>query len=151
MTLPAILLKRLVLAFERYPLILFVGIGLTLFWLFPNEEESEVFFSQAERESVWVAHATQMGIPNLKAAEKGRVTKRLIDDEVLFREAKRLGLDKEDSIIKQRLIQKMLFIAEEEGGGSTPSSSQELVHYFEKHRKNWMLPRRRALNMLGRS
>ena len=36
-----------------------------------------------------------------------------VNEEILFREAKRMGLDEEDTIVKRRMVQKMHFLAEE--------------------------------------
>src|SRR5262245_34857896 len=49
----------------------------------------------------------------LPAHEAEAVDRRAIEDEVLYREGLRLGLDQGDGIIRERIIQRVLFFAEE--------------------------------------
>ena len=63
-----------------------------------------------------------------------------INEEILFREAKRLGLDEGDTIVKRRLVQKMHFLAEE----SLMQEPDEamLRDYFEQQPERYELPLR---------
>src|SRR5437899_9296362 len=45
--------------------------------------------------------------------ELGRLVESKVQEEVLYREGLALGLDKEDTIVKRRLAQKMQFLAED--------------------------------------
>ncbi|MGI9322529.1 MAG: peptidyl-prolyl cis-trans isomerase, partial [Pseudomonadales bacterium] len=67
-----------------------------------------------------------------------------IDEEMLFREAKRLSLDREDIIVKRRLVQKMQFIAEE--ADVAEPTEGKLRDYFEEHQEKYLLPRRFTLS-----
>ena len=55
-----------------------------------------------------------------------------VREEVLYREALALGLDRDDTIIRRRLQQKMEFIAEEAAAVAQPSD-QELEQYLAAH------------------
>lgn len=55
-----------------------------------------------------------------------------VREEVLFREALALGLDKNDTIVKRRLAQKMEFLAEDLSGIGDPAPD-ELKAWFEKN------------------
>ena len=70
--------------------------------------------------------------------ELGNLAENWIDEELLFREAKRLGLDAQDVIVKRRLIQKMRFIAEE--AGVAEPNEATLRDYFEANRQKYELP-----------
>jgi len=65
----------------------------------------------------------------------------LIDDyaraEVLFREAMALNLDKNDQIIRRRLIQKMDYLAQGFYDESTPLTDADLQTYYEQHRQDY--------------
>ena len=65
----------------------------------------------------------------------------LIDDyaraEVLFREAMALNLDKNDQIIRRRLIQKMDYLAQGFYDESTPLTDADLQTYSEQHRQDY--------------
>ena len=64
-----------------------------------------------------------------------------IRQEVLYREALMLGLDKDDIIIKRRLAQKMQFLAEDVAGTHEPTTA-ELKGWYGKNSDRFALPSR---------
>ena len=64
-----------------------------------------------------------------------------VRQEVLYREALMLGLDKDDIIIKRRLAQKMQFLAEDVAGTHGPTTA-ELKGWYEKNSDRFALPSR---------
>ena len=61
-----------------------------------------------------------------------------IRDEVLYREALRLGLDQEDAIVRRRLIQKMEYLLE--GMAQPPDPTEaELQDYLLKHSSRYLI------------
>ena len=69
----------------------------------------------------------------MPAAEKKRIVNNLIREEVLYREALAMGMDKEDYVIKQRLIQKMEYLARGFGLENTELENAEVEAYFRNH------------------
>lgn len=69
-----------------------------------------------------------------------------INEEILFREAKRLGLDKEDTIVKRRLVQKMHFLAEEAEVEEPDEAG--LRRYFSENAAGYELPRRYSFSQV---
>ncbi len=61
-----------------------------------------------------------------------------VREEILYREALALGLDKGDTIVKRRLAQKMEFLAEDVAAVSDPASG-ELEAWFEKNAERFAL------------
>jgi hypothetical protein len=59
-----------------------------------------------------------------------------IEEEVLYREAIALGLDKDDTIVRRRLAQKMQFLIEDTATPPTPTDSA-LETYFDAHRADF--------------
>jgi hypothetical protein len=55
-----------------------------------------------------------------------------IKEEVLYREALAMGLDKDDTIVKRRMAQKMEFLAEDVASAHEPTS-EELKAWFKKN------------------
>ena len=55
-----------------------------------------------------------------------------IREEILYREALQLGLDKDDVIIKRRLAQKMQFLAEDVAAAHQPTTA-ELKAWYAKN------------------
>ena len=81
----------------------------------------------------WLRHPT--------AQEMGHLVDEKIREEVLYREALALGLDKEDTIVKRRLAQKMEFLAEDVSALREPQIN-ELKDWFEKNSQRFALPGR---------
>ncbi len=67
----------------------------------------------------------------------------LIRQEVLLREAKRLGLDKNDTIVRRRLIQKMDFLSANLSQMQTPGEDT-LRRYFDLNREKYRIPEKRS-------
>ncbi len=63
-----------------------------------------------------------------------------IREEVLFREAMGLGLDKDDTIVKRRLAQKMEFVMEDASTLREPASD-ELRHWFTENAQRFVSPK----------
>lgn len=75
----------------------------------------------------------------------------LIDDrvreEVLYREALAMGLDRDDSIVRRRLAQKLEFLVEDVAAARAPSEA-ELAAFFAEHQERYRLPARVSFSHL---
>jgi hypothetical protein len=73
------------------------------------------------------------------------IVNRLVDeeihDEILFREAVILKLDKGDEIVRRRIVQKMRFFVEDVNAPPEPSDA-ELEAFYTAHADRYMLPAR---------
>ena len=96
-------------------LIIFVILGvfiLAVDTIFNNESENRITIFESEINSLISTWVEQVGRePTINEVEG--IIKQLIDEEILYREAVRLGLDKNDIIIKRRLAQKIGFLRQE--------------------------------------
>ena len=70
-----------------------------------------------------------------------------VSEEILFREALALGLDKNDEMIKRRLAQKMDFLAEDVAALQDPSEA-ELRAWFAQNSARFALPPRASFRHL---
>jgi peptidyl-prolyl cis-trans isomerase C len=70
-----------------------------------------------------------------------------IREEVLYREALAMGLDKDDTIVKRRMAQKMQFLAEDVAAAHEPSTD-ELKAWFERNKEKFALPSRYSFRHL---
>jgi hypothetical protein len=70
----------------------------------------------------------------------GEVKERALEDEILYREGLKLGFDKDDGVVRQRVIQKTLFLAEELAGAGEPPADDELRRFFDSTRSEWRRP-----------
>jgi parvulin-like peptidyl-prolyl isomerase len=70
-----------------------------------------------------------------------------VQEEMLYREAIRLGLDQNDVIIRRRLIQKLKFLVEDVSKATNPTDAV-LRGFFEKHPDKYFLPARISFSHL---
>jgi parvulin-like peptidyl-prolyl isomerase len=56
-----------------------------------------------------------------------------VREEVLYREAKAMGLDQDDIIVRRRMRQKFEFLAEDQAARTGPPTDQELESYLRQH------------------
>lgn len=64
-----------------------------------------------------------------------RIINNLINEEILYREALKLGLDKNDRIIKRRLAQKVEFIKQDD----TQPSQEDLENFYNKNKLKYTI------------
>src|SRR5215475_277057 len=64
-----------------------------------------------------------------------------VQEEILYREALAMGLEKDDTIVKRRMAQKMRFLAEDVAAAREPTTA-ELKSWFEKNNSKFALPSR---------
>ncbi len=77
------------------------------------------------------------GIDQLDEVEKQRLVNQYVRDEVLYREAVRLGLDQHDEIIRRRIIQKMEFILDDMKESELYIDEDSLSVYFDLNRHRY--------------
>ena len=122
----------------REPLLHFLLIGVALFALYragsPSDAASvqrliEVTPAQMDRlggqfEAVWRRRPT--------AVEREALAEDFVREEIYYREALALGLDRDDTVIRRRLRQKMEFLSDAGAGALAPDEAT-LRAFFEKH------------------
>ena len=99
----------------KYKLSIFFIIGLTLYLIdigLNNYDDKEIFISDSEITSLITAWRSQVG-RNPNDDEVARIINDLVQEEILYREALKLGLDHDDRIIYRSLAQKFSFFKQE--------------------------------------
>ena len=110
-------------------------------WVESGDEARRVIEVTADRvEGLRARWAAQWGRPPTGPELAGLIEEAL-DEEILYREAQRLGLDREDAIVRRRLAQKLTFILEGAGGAAAPSAD-EVEEYFARHAERYRRPPR---------
>jgi peptidyl-prolyl cis-trans isomerase C len=79
--------------------------------------------------------------------EFNRLVENKVQQEVLYREALAMGLDKGDEIVKRRMVQKMQFLAEDVAAAREPTTA-ELKAWYEKSSDKFALPPRLSFRHL---
>jgi peptidyl-prolyl cis-trans isomerase C len=70
-----------------------------------------------------------------------------VRQEILYREGLAMGLDKDDTIVKRRMAQKMEFLSEDVAAAHEPTA-QELKDWFAKNARQFALPGRATFRHL---
>ena len=128
----------------REPLVLFLLVGVAVFaferWARSGEAERQVVEVTAEQiERSRARWAAQWGREPTEA-ELRTLVDEAVDEEILYREARRLGLDR-DAVVRRRLAQKLTFLMEDASARDAPTAD-EVEEYFARHAERYRRPRR---------
>ncbi len=130
----------------REPLMRFLVIGAVLFAgisLVRAEQRPAITIDAAEIEQL-VSYWRQQSHREPDRDELKAIINERVDEEVLAEEAKRLGLDRDDMIIRRRLAQKMAFASEDTVEIPEPTEA-ELAAYYQANQARYAAPERVAL------
>lgn len=131
----------------RQPLVWFLCISGALFIADArtSSQPEAIVVSPAVRQRIALLWETQMGT-SPSANELESLIAGWIEEEALYREAMRLGLDREDSIIRRRLVQKLNFIAESDPVAEPEEATLEA--FYESNITDYTLPERLTFSQL---
>lgn len=123
----------------RQRLVQFAVLGGALFAIAPRARTPEVIDVTTERLAALRAAEVSRGKGPVDALVRA-ADQRALEDEILYREGVRLGLDKNDGIVRQRVVQKVLFLAEEMAGAARPADEAALRTFFAENSGRWAVP-----------
>ena len=137
-------MKRLL----REPLVHFLLLGALLFgvWQFTQDGRSahapwrQVQLSLEELTQLVLVFQSQWR-REPSPEELGRVVENRIQEEILYREGLAMGLDKDDTIVRRRMAQKLQFLAEDVAKAREPTR-EELEAWYAKNAHNFAQPNR---------
>lgn len=132
----------------REPLVHFLVGGLLLFVGYaalrreaPSEPTSrQIELTLEDLRGLEIAFTSRWQRPPTPDEMVGMVESK-VREEVLYREALALGLEKGDTIVKRRMAQKMEFLAEDGSAAREPGSG-ELAAWFEQNAQRFAVPGR---------
>jgi peptidyl-prolyl cis-trans isomerase C len=132
----------------REPLLHFLLIGLVMFAVYharyPNSGQgdrlSRIELTADDLRQLEVAWAAKWQRPPAPEELRNLVAAK-VREEILYREGLALGLDKEDTIVKRRLAQKVEFLSEDVSTLRDPGV-KELKAWFAKNASSFALPSR---------
>jgi hypothetical protein len=138
----------------REPLLHFLLIGITVFAVYAYAHRGRGGFESSRQITLSVDELGQMDMyfesqwhRQPTPAEFQAMVEDKVREEVLYREALAMGLDKDDTIVKRRMAQKMQFLAEDVAAAHEPSTA-ELKAWFEKNSNKFALPSRYSFRHL---
>jgi hypothetical protein len=136
-------------ALLREPLLHCLVIGALLFgaerWLAPPAS-APIVVDAARVERLAALHRLQTGtVPS--AAERERLVEGYVREELLYREARRLGLEEGDELVRRRLVQKMDFLNADAAAAAAPDDS--VLRAFHRERSDvFAIPARTSFEQL---
>jgi parvulin-like peptidyl-prolyl isomerase len=140
--------------FLREPLVHFLLIGAGLFGLYSFTQDGRTTAAPSKEIRLSLDEITQLVLlfraqwrrpPTPQ--ELDRMVENKVQQEILYREALAMGLDKDDEIVKRRMAQKMQFLAEDVAAAREPTSA-ELKVWFEKNGARFAQPPRLSFRHL---
>jgi hypothetical protein len=129
----------------REPLVLFLAAGVVLFGAYsalqpaaaPEQASDRIQLTKGDVQQLAVAWMAQWKRPPTTQELQGLIDGK-IREEILYREALAMALDKDDTIVKRRLAQKMEFLAEDMSALRDPSI-EELRSWFAANKERFAL------------
>jgi hypothetical protein len=133
----------------REPLVHYLGLGIVLFAGYAllsggDDSGADQLIQVTENEVRWLADAWQGRWQRPPTQEELRgLVDAYVREEVLYREALAVGLDRDDQVIRRRLVQKLEFITEDLASQVQPSDLQ-FQAYFNENLDRYRMPERRS-------
>ncbi|MDZ7669987.1 MAG: peptidyl-prolyl cis-trans isomerase [Gammaproteobacteria bacterium] len=127
----------------REPLLYFFIAGAALFLLNEGagtDADRRIVVSEAERQRLSDQWQAQMG-RTPTGSELDALVEQWIREEIYYREARAMGLDEDDIIIRRRLAQKLTFLTEDLATGRAPPQA-DLERYYQEHAERYTEPER---------
>lgn len=135
----------------RDPLVHFLALGAVVFVVAsilapPPPDDREIMVDRAAllefiqyRSKAFDVAAAEKSLDGMQNDERAALIEEFIREEVAWREAKKLGLEADDYVIRQRLIQKFDFL-QETLIGEEPPPEKDIVAWYEAHRDDYVEP-----------
>jgi len=148
-------IKDTLVKWAKQPVIQFLLIGLVMFLVNTfiieakgsgSEDEYKVYLTSGEVNSMQEMWTSQWQRPPTEMELQGMINQR-VEETILFREAVKIGLNKNDNIIRQRMAQKLEFLS---GDLVKPDSAtaEEVQEYFELNIEKYTTPENITLTQL---
>jgi parvulin-like peptidyl-prolyl isomerase len=138
----------------REPLVHFLLIGIALFSAYAYLERGHGEAASPKQIRLTLDDLQRMGIyfesrwrrpPTPE--EMNHLIESRVEEEILYREALAMGLDKNDEIVRRRMAQKMQFLAEDVASAREPATA-ELKSWFAKNAEQFAMSSRYSFRHL---
>ena len=145
-------MKALVRRIVREPLVHFLLLGALIFAvnaiLHPaaRNDSHKIEIGKADVERIRALYAQQWGAPP-EAADMPNLLNNYVRSEILFREGAALGLGADDSVLRNRIMQKMEFLLQDTSSVQQPTDA-EMQRYLEAHAKTYAVPEQVAFSQI---
>lgn len=129
--------------YRRAALLLFGGVFVAfVFWRLQRSHQADTIVATPEIRAALEEERADLLGRTLTESERQRLAEDWVDQEVLVREAYRRGLDRDDPVIRHRLVEKMRVLLREKPREPSPA---ELLAYYKEHPERYRSPARVSL------
>lgn len=137
-------IKNILTKWTSQPVVQFMGIGLLIFLINTyilqadsdnNEDEFTVSLTAGEVKSMQETWTSRWQRPPTELEMQGMINQR-VEEAILFKEAVKIGLDKNDDIIRQRMSQKLEFLSNDLARPDSVTAA-EVKEYYEGNIENY--------------
>src|SRR3954454_16152921 len=127
----------------REPMLHFLLIGVALFgayrWVSPRDSGGRrIVITQGVVDDLVTQHLAAKG-REPSPAELNHLIESYLREEILYREGVRLGLERDDIVVKRRVRQKIEMIAEEDASTRAPTDA-DLLGYLTANQARFVQP-----------
>ncbi len=143
-------MRKIITTWLREPLVQFIALGIALFALYslfgggsPDAgADKRVDVTQAE--IGWLAErwSRQWQRPPTETELRGLVDG-YVREEILYREALAMGLDRDDAVVRRRMVQKLELLVE---AVQAPPTEEQLQAYFQENLDRYRIPEGRSFS-----
>ena len=120
----------------------FLVIGIALFaayrWMAPGDSGGRIVITQGVVDDLVTQHVAARG-REPSTTELNHLIESYVRDEILYREGVRLGLERDDIVVKRRVRQKIEMIAEEDASTRVPTDA-DLSAYLTANQARFVQP-----------
>ena len=128
-------------AFLKEPIVIFILARVLLFVVYSfldnyfNRDENVVYITNNDINLLEQSWESRWNRPPTPEEKQGMINQH-IKELVLYKTALEMGLDKDDRVIRGRMVQKLEFLGNDLIRAPQPSE-QDLVTFYEKHREEY--------------
>jgi hypothetical protein len=139
--------------FLRSPLVQFLLVGAVIFFVYSFFEKKEeegrartIVINAQELEWLETTWKKRWMRPPTEAEREG-IIRQYVQENILYREAMALGLDKDDPVIRRMMAQKLERMVQDLASGVEPTD-EELKGYFELNKADYIDPERITITQI---
>lgn len=126
------------------PLLHFLVLGVLIYagvrYFAPPPHQYRIVVGPEQTRQLAARFALQYGEPPT-AHQLNTLVDRHVDEEILYREGIALGLERDDEIVRRRIVQKVQFLQQDVEAAPEPTAA-ELQAFYSKHQARYAIPER---------
>jgi hypothetical protein len=143
-------MRKIITTWLREPLVQFIALGVALFALYgviggrDSDGGADKRIDVTQTEIDWLTERwTRQWQRAPTETELNGLVESYVREEVLYREALAMGLDRDDVVVRRRMVQKLELLTE---AVLAPPTEEQLRAYFQENLDRYRIPERRSFS-----